>query len=541
MIGRAVIGAAALVLSAAAAGQQTSVVDSPHNLSAGGPGQTRAASEDQVCIFCHAPHNAAPVRPLWNRSLAVESYTIYSSRALDATPGQPTGTSKMCLSCHDGTIALGAVISRDTPIAMSGGVQTLTTGTALIGTDLSDDHPISFTFDSSLAARDPLLRSPSSLPAQVRLDENRELQCTSCHDAHNNFFGDFLVMENSNSQLCVSCHAVGTTTIAAHGECAACHQSHTSPSGPYLLRARTVTETCVRCHDGSVFQAADIEQALRKATVHDTDSPVDPAGRPSEHTTCTSCHDPHTMSSGTSRAPSVQLSLGRIDGVNGSGSPITGANFEYEVCFKCHSDLSETRPLINRQIAQNNTRLEFAATAISYHPVVTTGRNTEMPSLLPPWTTTSIMHCSECHASETAHSAGGVGPGGTHGSNFPGLLNGRYEMADNTSESGAAYALCYRCHDRSNILSETASSFSEHRRHIVEERTPCSACHDAHGIASTQGNAVNNSHLINFDTRIVTPNSRGRMEYRDLGRFTGECFLRCHGVEHDGLGYDDRR
>ena len=48
-----------------------------------------------------------------------------------------------------------------------------------------------------------------------------------------------------------------------------------------------------------------------------------------------------------------------------------------------------------------------------------------------------------------------------------------------------------------------------HSRHIVNGRTPCSACHDAHGVSRTQGNPRFNSNLINFDRSIVQPASVG--------------------------------
>ncbi|CAG0960954.1 hypothetical protein PHYC_00723 [Phycisphaerales bacterium] len=523
-------------LTFAANAQPTSVVGGPHNLSAGGPGRVRAVNESEVCIFCHAPHNAAPIRPLWNRSMPADAYSIYTSRALDAVPGQPTGTSKMCLSCHDGTIALGAIVSRDMPIAMAGGVSTIPTGPGHIGTDLRDDHPISFRFDSSLAGQDPHLRNPSSLPPQVRLDANQELQCTACHDAHDNSMGDFLVMQNSASQLCLSCHNVGSTTVTAHNSCNACHQPHTAPSGPYLLRGATIADTCVRCHNGTMPGAANIQDDLNKAWSHDTHSEMDPPDPQRDHASCVSCHDPHTMSPGPGSAPSVHPNFGRIDGVNSSGAPVTVASAEGEVCFKCHADGSTIAPLVPRRIAQNNTRLEFHPGAVSFHPVLATGRNPDVPSLKPGWTTSSIIYCSDCHASETGESAGGSGPSGTHGSNFRALLSARYETTDNISESASTYALCYRCHDRASLLDDR--SFKEHKKHIQEERTPCAACHDSHGIASSQGNSTNNSHLINFATNIVQPDPvTGRLEFRDLGSARGECYLRCHGENHSPERY----
>jgi hypothetical protein len=123
-----------------------------------------------------------------------------------------------------------------------------------------------------------------------------------------------------------------------------------------------------------------------------------------------------------------------------------------------------------------------------------------------------------------------------HGSNFAPLLVARYETADYTSESPGAYALCYRCHDRANILSN--ASFSAHKLHIVGQRTPCAACHDGHGIASSQGSPTGNTNLINFATNIVLPDrATGKLEFRDLGLFTGQCSLTCHGRDHSPVAY----
>lgn len=525
-------------LAAASAGaQQQSVLLSPHNLSAGGPGTIKAVSEDQVCIFCHTPHNATPVQPLWNRGLSISSYLVYTSRSMDAVPGQPTGSSKLCLSCHDGTIALGAIGTSPVPVAMTGGVTTMPAGHSNIGTDLRDDHPISFRFDTALSSRDLRLKNPTGLPGSLKLDANSELQCTTCHDAHNNANGKFLTMSNASSQMCVSCHTVGTTTISGHGSCNACHQPHAAPSGPYLLKAQTVSGTCLACHNGSVALAANIQTSVNKAYNHETGSPVDPPDPQQNHTSCTSCHDPHTMVAGRSAAPNVHPNFGRVPGVNLAGSVVKEAANEYEVCFKCHADAAAIVPRISRRIVQNNTRLEFSPTAVSFHPVAAAGRNSSVPSLKPPWTTSSLMDCSDCHSADGGRMVGGTGPDGTHGSTYPGVLSQRYDTNDFNTESAAAYALCYRCHERTNLMSESASSFKYHKKHVQEERTPCAACHDAHGISSTQGNTRNNSHLINFATSIVSPNSAGRLEFIDNGTYRGTCNLRCHNKDHTNWSY----
>lgn len=524
-------------LAAPAVAQTISIVASPHDLSASSGGAVRASVEDQICIFCHTPHNASPVGALWNRALSPQTYQVYSSRALDANPGQPTGSSKLCLSCHDGTIAVGLVLSSDTPIQMFGGITTMPAGRTNLGTDLRDDHPISFVYDSTLANADGHLRSPNSLPSAIKLDANRELQCTSCHDAHNNAFGNFLVMRNTSSELCISCHTVGTTNITAHSDCASCHQSHSAPSGPYLLKQATASRTCLECHDGSMPNAANIQADVNRAYTHDNDAPVDPDLEPHEVMVCTSCHDPHTMQRGVGATPpqtngprTTAISrLGFVNGMTLSGTPITPAKDEHEACLRCHGVDNPVRPTIPRQAIQTNMANQFGGSAISYHPVGAPGRSSYVPSLKTGWTTADTMECSDCHSSSTGDTAG------AHGSDHAGLLVARYSTQDYTSESESAYALCYRCHDRSSLLAD--ESFP-HKRHVVDQQTACSVCHDSHGIASSGGNFTGNARLINFRTDVVFPSPvSGRREFQSTGVFQGTCFLECHNAVHEGTSY----
>ncbi len=160
----------------------------------------------EICVVCHTPHNAIDgASPLWNHELSTQTYTLYTSFTLDATMGQPDGNSKLCLSCHDGTVAVdnfgGTTDGND-----------YITGEANLGTDLSNDHPISFTYDATLASDDGGLFDPSttdsglggSIDADMLFDG--KLQCASCHDPHNNANGNFLVMSNDASALCLTCH-----------------------------------------------------------------------------------------------------------------------------------------------------------------------------------------------------------------------------------------------------------------------------------------------------------------------------------------------
>ncbi|UCG32021.1 MAG: hypothetical protein JSU68_10190 [Phycisphaerales bacterium] len=558
--------AAAVVLLAAAQGQaQDRVSETVHNLSVGGPGAVRAVGEGQVCIFCHAPHNTGGVRPLWNRELPLVSYEIYRSSTLDAKPGQPTGASKLCLSCHDGTIALGSVLSRTDRIRMVGG-EYMPSGLTNLGTDLSDDHPVSFHFTSGLAASDRQLVSPRGLQSEIRLDDAGQLQCTSCHDPHRNLYGQFLVMPNEFGLLCTACHAMwgwassshrtsGATVMTARtgdwpygtvagNACRSCHRPHAAGGRERLLIHEAEEENCLSCHDGQVART-DIRAEIDKLSAHDPrryqgiHDPVETLSGARRHVECADCHNPHAGQPPlrTRAYVSIGPTMDKVPGVTSGGGQIDEARHEYEVCFRCHGDsAAPTSRRIIRQVQQANLRLRFSPLNPSYHPVVEAVRERETVSLMPGMAEGSLIRCTDCHNNDTGPRAEGGGPDGPHGSRYDYLLERNYTVLDDTVESTQAYALCYKCHQRTSILSDR--SFSLHRLHVVDERTPCSACHDPHGISGTRSFDSDHTHLINFDTIIVQPEPGSRrMEFRDLGSRSGSCTLLCHGVTHNELAY----
>ena len=102
-------------------------------------------------------------------------------------------------------------------------------------------------------------------------------------------------------------------------------------------------------------------------------------------------------------------------------------------------------------------------------------------------------------------------------------------LRDLRPESAAAYALCYKCHERDSILAD--ESFPTHRLHVEKAQAACTTCHDPHGVA-------NATHLINFNRTYVGPAEGGGLEWSDGGRLRGTCTLSCHGVNHDHLEYD---
>jgi predicted CXXCH cytochrome family protein len=197
------------------------IARSKHNLSVSGTGTLRAnavsadKASSEMCIFCHTSHFSARQTALWNRSDVRPTYIPYSSSTTKALIGQPTGTSRLCLGCHDGTVALGMLHNRRSPIAMRSAAANLPRGRSNLGTDLSDDHPISFQYTTALAAQQGDLRSPPRT-GSVHLDANGEMQCTTCHDPHEDDFGKFLVMNNTGSALCLTCHNPESWLQSAH-------------------------------------------------------------------------------------------------------------------------------------------------------------------------------------------------------------------------------------------------------------------------------------------------------------------------------------
>jgi len=251
------------------------------------------------------------------------------------------------------------------------------------------------------------------------------------------------------------------------------------------------------------------------------------------HVECEDCHNPHAVNSSVNTAPYANGYITGIKGIDQYGSPVEPIQYQYELCYRCHADSPSKPPgTTTRLIEQNNVRLEFDINNPSYHPVAGIGTNTNSPSLIAPYyDENSIIYCTDCHASN-----GPSSPAGPHGSIYPSILKYRYEKADYTVESPLTYELCYSCHDRNSILGD--NSFGEHYLHIVEQTTPCNACHDPHGISSTQGTVTNNSHLINFDLGIVRASGSSIVEFVDTGLFSGYCMLRCHGRGHGaGMTY----
>lgn len=584
----------ALMLVSPNARGEGSIVNTKHNLSSSGPGTIKAVSEDRICIFCHTPHNATPLTPLWNRAIDEGlNYTPYDSTTFDSSlVGQPTGPSRLCLSCHDGTVGLGAVLSIAGGVAMTGELSG-SGSDALLGVDLGDDHPVSFSYGAAVPLYDEIYPTK---PAELIFYSGDVIHCTTCHDPHDDTFGMFLAVDNKNSGLCNKCHNVaawsssahaissntwdGTgnnpwplnlrlsvshqrTTVAENG-CENCHTPHNAGGPKRLMNYLEEEKNCTfACHNGNVSDSSkDISLQFAKASRHPVElttigggaagsyhDPAEDVSTLNGHVECEDCHDPHTVNNISAAAPLVNGRLVNVSGIDQSGVVKAVSSYEYEICFKCHGTSNTDTSVVTRYLNNTNNLLDFATSNPSFHPVISTGVNLSVPSLPSlisldqTMSASTIIYCTDCHSSDDAAKIGGVGPNGPHGSIYAPILREQYLRTVGTPESYQSYALCYRCHDRDNILADASfqkrsvSGKGGHSGHLASGGgTPCSVCHDPHGIAD-DGVSGDHTNLINFDKNVVAANTgAGEVvpKFIDNGSFSGSCILLCHGVTHDG-------
>ncbi|MBL4614005.1 MAG: cytochrome c3 family protein [Magnetovibrio sp.] len=244
----------AVVVSALALGgsiaQAGTIVGSLHDMSASGTGQG-TTTETEVCVFCHTPHGSdtAAKAPLWNKKLpSAATFTLYSTlgtATLDGDEAAVGSVSLACLSCHDGSQAMDAVLNApgsggyNAAGAKFAGVGiTAMTGSPIpmLGTDLTNDHPIGIVYGAYTGGTDTASytaestatingnaqywvngkgstvagREKTDMILFTRADGKPRVECASCHDPHNGpdagVTNVFLRINNKDSDVCLSCH-----------------------------------------------------------------------------------------------------------------------------------------------------------------------------------------------------------------------------------------------------------------------------------------------------------------------------------------------
>jgi predicted CXXCH cytochrome family protein len=421
--------AAMLLAGGITYGQQiTGDVLGAHDLTPGGISPIKGGLSAS-CLYCHAPHSGVGgSTPLWNQQLSTSVYTTYTSTTAAEKDTQPQlgGSSSLCLSCHDGTVAPGQTVAYKT-IPMTGQMRAIDQ----FSTNLQGSHPFSMVL--------PLVDAPdlaaSLVPQGKTLDPtgtialvNGNIECTSCHNPHvqsmDQLSPNFLLIDSSNGQLCLTCHDpnrvmtgkqnlltgwvgnihatatnktllqanVGSYPSVAQNACLSCHAPHNALGGTRLLREPN-EQDCIACHGGgSNMSPAAVNVFAEFAnpkvghpfttgvSVHDAAEAN--LLNNSRHATCADCHNGHASGRVTS-FPSPPITRASQNGVTGVSATdgITAVNptvNQYENCLRCHGTSvgKAANPVFGylpvRAVAlgdQLNVIPQFAIGSTSSHPV----------------------------------------------------------------------------------------------------------------------------------------------------------------------------
>jgi predicted CXXCH cytochrome family protein len=390
----------------------------------------------QACLYCHAPHSGmGGITPLWDQQLSTATYTTYNSSTYVEKGGQPTlgADSSLCLSCHDGTVAVGQTIAYH-KIPISGSMKS----SDVFGTALQSSHPFSLVLpmkDSPDLVASLVSQGKTGDPTgRVRLVKGN-IECSSCHNPHvqagDQINLNFLAVDSSNSQMCLDCHdpnrvVVGQTnhlagwtnsihaiatnkttnqpyvggygTVAQNG-CNACHMPHNALGPARLLRGPN-EQDCIACHNGgsnlspaapNVFaEFAKIGHPFTTGnSVHDAAESA--LLNQNRHSTCADCHSGHADSrvGNFPPPPLIRVSETNVTGISATDgvTVVYPAINQYENCLRCHGTstgkvsmpvfgylpiwaVSAPDPL--------NVIPQFSITATSSHPV-THPRNSPFP------------------------------------------------------------------------------------------------------------------------------------------------------------------
>lgn len=335
-----------------AAARDSDIRNTRHNLgtttSSHSSGQVNpSAGTSEICVFCHTPHgaNTDPGTPLWNRQLKDSGYTTYSSATIDATNAtpsgsenmlpQPDGSSKLCLSCHDGTLAVASVTNAPGSGAGSGITGTINSLDANkdLGTDLTNDHPISVTYNDGLVTADGEMRKTSELSPHVgprtpggtnftlpleTIGSDDKVQCTTCHDPHisgtdsdGTWTTDTIKFLRANRFQLGAPEDDATNAINAADDiiCLYCHTKG---------QDQDATSWKISAHANS--DVAD--EAYKTGASGPTEEREFPDGIEVWQAACLNCHDTHTASG--------QKRLLRMNSGDTAGS-------QENTCYQCHS------------------------------------------------------------------------------------------------------------------------------------------------------------------------------------------------------------
>ena len=435
-------GLVALLSGGLAHAQFTGDVLGMHSL---GPGSKSPISgrRSDTCGYCHAPHSGLKVH-LWNQKLTTQTYSTYTSSTESNHGGQPStnSDSNHCLSCHDGTVAVGTTVVYG-KVATSGNMYPAD----VFGSNLQSMHP----FSMILPLKDNIDLNASLVANHTTADPKGavklirgNVQCLSCHNPHVQAIDlvsqNFLVRDSSSGQLCLACHDptrtisgqvnplaawtasahalssdkitaqanVGSFSTLATNGCASCHTSHNASGAARLLRGLNEAD-CIACHNGGsnitgIAPYANVFSEYGKTTGHPFPASTNPHDAAeatllnnNRHATCVDCHNAH----GTQQVntfplpPLIRVSQLNVPGISASDgvTVLTPAVNQYDNCLRCHGTSAGKQVAAgngyfpNRVVSAGdplNLIPQFATSSTSSHPVMHTSSSAlAQPSLLP--------------------------------------------------------------------------------------------------------------------------------------------------------------
>jgi predicted CXXCH cytochrome family protein len=411
-----------------------------HNL---GPGSKSPISgaRSGTCAYCHAPHSGL-TSGLWNQKLTTHSYTVYTSNSETNRGKQPKlgSDSNQCLSCHDGTVAVGATVAYG-QVTMRGSMNSVD----VFSSNMQQSHPYSLITplkDNIDLAATLAHGKTADTTGMVKLIGGN-VECTSCHNPHvqakDLISQNFLVKDGSSGQLCLACHdptrqmsgqvnpladwatsvhalstgkiapqaLLGSYTTVAGAACISCHAPHNAVGTARLLRGQN-EQACIACHNGSNISPmapyANIFSEYAKPKIGHPfpvstnlhDSAENALLNNNRHATCVDCHNAHgSVAVGIFPPPPLirvsQKDVVGISAIDGT-SVLAPAIHQYENCLRCHGSSSgkQVRPIYGyfavRAVSSGdalNLIPQFATTATSSHPVMHSRSSTlPQPSLL---------------------------------------------------------------------------------------------------------------------------------------------------------------
>lgn len=263
---------AAMLTLGVAGSALAGIANTKHNLSSSGTGVNKTSSTDQICVFCHTPHAAdvstAGAPPLWNKGMPVTTgFTMYSTDSMQGTAlGLSGSPSLACLSCHDGTQAMDSTVNAPGQGLGSGYIGAVgnwsganqtagkmnSTTVALLGKDLSNDHPISIPYcGGGLSAA--TLGDTSVAGTCADTDFNTATVKTAQIGSNQAFWVDVGAAGNGRQRTDVPLYNRGGAGAGTpYVECGSCHDPHVELAAPLVSFMRVTTsgsQICLTCHN----------------------------------------------------------------------------------------------------------------------------------------------------------------------------------------------------------------------------------------------------------------------------------------------------